>query len=288
MIKESISFFTENLDVITEWGWKVVKIIALFILIRMAMTITNKVFKRVLEVQGKMNIRRQQTLESLISNLLRTVSYSIFILTILPMFGIEIAALLAGAGVAGIAIAFGAQSLLKDFFNGFFILFEDQYGVGDYVIINGEWGQVREITLRLTVLKYWTGQVIYIPNGEIKQVINYSQENSIADIHIEVGYNTDTDTAIKLIDKVIHEAKETDEDIVGEIGMMGIESLNQSTYTVRCYVECNPYTHWGVRRRIKERVQKEFMRNGIDLPIQKISYMYKGPHEANNHKPPHF
>lgn len=273
VLEQIKDFFIRHFDTFENIGWTIVKIILLFVVIRFAVVLLNKLIRHFLHSQGKIDERRQNALAKLLSNMIRFIAYFILILTILPMFGINIAALLAGAGVVGIAIGFGAQNLLKDFFNGFFILLEDQYGVEDHVVINGEWGQVRDVSLRLTVLQNWTGEMKYIPNGQITQVINYSQENSIADVMIEVGYNTDTDLAIDIIHRVALKVAEQDENVVGEIGMMGVNSLNPSSYTIRLYVECLPYTHWGVIRQIKHEAQKEFVKNGIDLPIQKVSYM---------------
>lgn len=273
MLEQLKDFLGDHFATFEKYGWITVKIVILFVLTRFTIRVANKIIRHFLHSQGKIDERRQNAIAKLLSNMIRFMAYFIFILTVLPMFGIKIAALLAGAGVAGIAIGFGAQSLLKDFFNGFFILFEDQYGVDDYVIINGEWGQVREITLRLTTIQSWTGEMKYIPNGQITQVINYSQANTIADVLIEVGYDTETEVALEIVEQAAKRVAENDEDVVGEVSMMGVNSLNPSTYTVRLYLECKPYAHWGVMRRIKQEVQKDFISHNIDLPIQKVSYM---------------
>lgn len=277
LLGDILGIFSNTSELLGKIGWTIVKILIIFAVVQIAISLLSRVVKKFLDTREKLDERRRETLESMLHNLIRVVLYVIFILTVLPMFGIKIAALIAGAGVAGIAIAFGAQSLLRDYFNGFFILFEDQFGVGDYVVINGEWGQVQEVSLRLTTMQYWTGKMIYIPNGQITQVVNYSQRNSTADIQIEVGYNTDTEKAISIVNKVIHQVQENEEDVVGDVAMMGVESLNDSTYTVRCYVECNSYTHWGIRRKVKELTHNEFRKQGIDLPIQKTAFMHEDP-----------
>lgn len=147
--------------------WDILKIVILIIVAQILIRVVGRIGSRLLHFRTKIDARRRNTLESLFQNILRYTVYFILLLTILPIFGVHIAALLAGAGVAGIAIAFGAQSLLKDFFNGLFILFEDQYGVGDYVNINGTWGQIRTVGLRITVIRVWTGELVTIPNGQI-------------------------------------------------------------------------------------------------------------------------
>lgn len=257
-----------------EIGWDAVKIIILFLLIRISIGVLNRIIERALKMRTRMDARRKETLKSLFSNMIRYAFYFIFILTILPIFHIHIAALLAGAGVAGIAIAFAAQSLLKDFFNGFFILFEDQYGVGDYVVINSVWGSVKSVGLRITSLQVWTGEVVMIPNGEIKQVTNYSKENSFAVIDVKIGYNSDVDRALAIIEKVMSDLGEEQENIVGETSVLGVQELNDWNFTVRAIAECAPYTHWGIQRLAKQRLRNAFAEEGIDLPLQKIVYLH--------------
>lgn len=239
-------------------GWNIVKIIILVIAAKILVRVICRIANRVLHLRTKIDDRRKNTLEALFQNFVKYTIYFVLLLTILPMFGIHIAALLAGAGVAGIAIAFGAQSLLKDFFNGLFILFEDQYGVGDYVAINGTWGQIRTIGLRITVIKVWTGELVVIPNGQINQVINYSKENSVAVVEVNVGYKTDVEEAIGIVQKVMENLKNDQSNIVGDVTVLGVEALNDSTYTIRATAECEPYTHWGIIRLAKQMFVKRF------------------------------
>ncbi|WHT48712.1 mechanosensitive ion channel family protein [Sporosarcina thermotolerans] len=124
--------------------------------------------------------RRERTLLKLLENTLSYVVYFSAILAILQEFNIDVKGLVAGAGVLGLAVGFGAQSLVKDVISGFFILFEDQFSVGDYVKIGTAEGMVEEIGLRTTKLKNFTGEIFILPNGTISQVVNYSMKNSLA------------------------------------------------------------------------------------------------------------
>lgn len=254
-------------------GWDIVKVILLVVSAQVVIRITSRVIHRLLHFRTKIDERRKNTLEGLFQNIVKYTVYFILLLTILPMLGVHIEALLAGAGVAGIAIAFGAQSLLKDLFNGMFILFEDQYGVGDYVNLNGTTGQVRLIGLRITVVKVWTGELVTIPNGQITQVINYSKENSIGVVDINVGFQANVETAVNILSRVMNHLWEVNSDIVGEPSVLGVQSLNDSTYTIRATVECKPYTQFAVVRRAQEMVHREFLAQGIDLPVQKVVYV---------------
>lgn len=269
-----LKYMGNHLNQLEHIGWDIVKIIVLLIVAQIAIRVISRIANRILHVRTKIDERRKKTLGVLFFNVVKYTVYFILLLTILPIFGIHIEALLAGAGVAGIAIAFGAQSLLKDFFNGLFFLLEDQYGVDDYVAINGTWGQIRTIGLRITVIKVWTGELVVIPNGQINQVINYSKENSVAVIDVNVGYKADTEQAIEIVRGVMNQLKEDQKNIVGDVSILGVNALNDSNYTIRAIAECEPYTHWGVIRLAKQMIHKAFADNGIDLPAQKIVYMH--------------
>lgn len=263
-----------NLPVLQTWAWNLLKIALIYILLKVGVRILTRFIKRTLRLRVNLDERRRETLVSVATNVLRYAFYFVFVLTILPIFGVNIGALLAGAGVAGIAIAFAAQNLIKDFFSGFFILFEDHYGVGDYVVINNTWGQVVSVGLRTTTIKVWTGEVVVIPNGEIKQVTNYSKENSLAVIDVKVGYSSDVDRVMEIVERVMQELAEEEENIVGESKVLGVESLNDWNYTVRAIAECKPYTHWGVQRKARQRLRSTFEKEGIDVPIQKITLLH--------------
>jgi moderate conductance mechanosensitive channel len=265
------SFIDEHETLLRDVGTGVIKLILLFIVVRIGTGLLIRMTNRILRMQGKLEGNRRETLEMLFANLIRYTFYFIFLLTVLPIFGIHIAGLLAGAGVVGIAIAFAAQSLLKDFFNGFFILFEDQFGVGDQVIINNVSGKVKSVGLRITRLQVWTGQVVTIPNSEIKQVTNYSKENSIAIVDINVGYNIEVEKSIRMIEEIMMELKETEAAIVGDVTVMGVQELNDSTYTIRAIAECSPNTHWGIQRLAKKRLSAVFTEQNIDLPVSQTT-----------------
>src|SRR5690625_5855916 len=161
--------------------------------------IINKIGKRIIEraflnrrhLPIQISSRREQTLSKLLTNILMYLIAFIVIVMILDILGVPISTLLAGAGVAGLAIGFGAQSLVKDVISGFFIIFEDQFSVGDYILINNLEGTVEEIGLRTTKVQSWTGEQHIIPNGDISMVTNYSIHNGISVVEINVTYEND-------------------------------------------------------------------------------------------------
>lgn len=254
-------------------GWDALKIVVLFIAAYILIRVLVRLEKRLLSVQVRLDERRRNTLQSLFTNVTKYTIYIVWLLTVLPLVGVHIEALLAGAGVAGIAIAFGAQSLIKDMFNGFFILFEDQFGIGDYVAINGITGRVQGIGLRLTTIKVWTGEVEMIPNGLIGQLTNYSKNNSIAVVDVNIGYQADTQKAIRIVEQVMTVMKDELDVMVGDVSVLGVKALNDSTITLSAIAECAPYTHSGVVREANLRIHQAFAKEGIEMPYQKVVYI---------------
>ena len=164
------------------------KIVFIILLSAIVVKSGKMVIRRIFQVKFKgplrQSERREKTLLKLLENTLSYVVYFSAILAILSEFRIDVKGLLAGAGVLGLAVGFGAQSLVKDVITGFFIIFEDQFSVGDYVKIGAAEGIVEEIGLRTTKIKSFTGEVHILPNGTISQVVNYSMKNSLAIVDV--------------------------------------------------------------------------------------------------------
>ena len=175
------------------------KIVAILILMRVAVNlvrrIVNNIFHRKQKGPFRISERREETLNKLIQNVASYIIYFTAFVMILDTLTIKIGPLLAGAGIAGLAIGFGAQNFVKDVISGFFIVFEDQFGVGDYVSFAGIEGTVEEIGLRTTKVKSWTGEQQVIPNGNITQVTNYSVHNGLAIVDINIPYENDITAA---------------------------------------------------------------------------------------------
>lgn len=243
------------------------KILLLYLLSRLAIRVLVGVISKLLRSKAvKMAERKRKTLESLLDNVTRYSIYFIFALMVLQAIGLKITTLLAGAGIAGVALGFGAQGLIKDILTGFFILFEDQYGVGDLVKINNFTGTVQAIGLRLTRVQAWTGEVEVIPNGQILQVTNYSRTNSLAVIDVSVAYRTNVDQAIEILRRVMSEVKAETDVIVGDVQILGVQSLRQSDVLLRVTAECLPTQQYGVQRRAQQMIKQAFDEAGIEFP----------------------
>jgi small conductance mechanosensitive channel len=189
---------------------------------------------------------------------------------ILGQVGVEIGPLLAAAGIAGVAIGFAGQSLVKDIINGFFILLEDQIRVGDIVEVGGISGVVEKINLKLTRLRDLEGNVHFIPNSIIDIVSNKTKEYSCYLLDIGVAYREDADEVmevIKDIDKEMREDPDWKDQILQPIEIFGLDRFDDSAVVVRARTRTLPAKQWGVGREFKRRIKKRFDEMDIEIPF---------------------
>ncbi|WP_102694414.1 mechanosensitive ion channel family protein [Rummeliibacillus pycnus] len=214
--------------------------------------------------------RRHLTILRLLQSVISYTVYFSAIIAILSVMGIKVAGLLAGAGIVGLAVGFGAQSLVKDIITGFFIIFEDQFGVGDYIKITSTEGTVLEIGLRTTKIKGASGEINIIPNGSITEVVNYSINNSIAIVDVSVAYSSDIAKAEKLIEQYLETLPANHEEIVTKPTLLGVQNVVGAEVTLRISVETLPMQHFAVSRMIRRDIKDIFDRNGIEIPYPKM------------------
>jgi len=271
--------FTGNVATYKRIIKDVAYILLLYIGARIIIRVLLRATHRVLQLNAvRLNDRRKNTFASLLDNAIRYTVYVIFILTALPVVGVHIETLLAGAGIAGLAIGFGAQSLIKDLLTGFFILFEDQYGVGDMVKVNNFTGTVFSIGLRLTRIQAWTGEIEIIPNGQIITVTNYSKTNSVAVIDVGVAYDTDINQATQALLAVMNDLPSENDSVIGEAQVLGVQSLGPSEVVLRAIVTCRPTTQYGVQRLAQQRIKEKFDALGIEIPFpQSVVHLQPSP-----------
>jgi small-conductance mechanosensitive channel len=266
-----VAYFN-NPDRWIEYSIIAMKIILIVVLARIASKLLNKAIKMMAKEKDKLrfNPRRTTTIMRLMGNIVNYVISFIMIMMILAVFHVPLGPMLAGAGVVGLAIGFGAQSLVKDIITGFFIIFEDQFAVGDIIQTGSFKGTVDEIGLRVTRIKSWTGEVHIIPNGSIIEVTNFSINNSIAVIDVSIAYEMDIDKAIEIIKQTAVGLSLTNEDILKEPEVLGVQSLAASEVVVRVICECKPNQHYGVGRQMNAEIKKSLDANGIEIPYPRI------------------
>lgn len=209
--------------------------------------------------------RRLQTLGRIARQSLSTLIVVVAAMLVLNQLGVSIAPILGAAGVVGIAIGFGAQSLVKDFFAGFFLLVENQIRVGDVVEIAGKAGSVEELSLRRTKLRAYDGSVHYISNGLITTVTNLSTEFSYAVVDVQIPYDQDIDHAYRLMRQAADDLRASPEcstKMLGELEIAGIEQLGDGWMLVRARVKTSPLEQWTVRRELLKRLKLGFEREG--------------------------
>jgi len=231
---------------------------------------------------GEVSLRATQRIEALATVLRSVISVVIGLiatLMVLGELGVNLAPLLAGAGILGIAIGFGSQALVKDFLSGFFILVEDQFGVGDIVELEpGVSGTVEAVSLRTTRLRAVDGTVWHVPNGEIRRVGNMSQHWSRALLDVDVAYGTDLTHARAVIKRVADGVWRDSGDVLEEPDLWGVENLGPHAVTLRLVVKTTPSQQYQVSRQIRERLKSEFESEGIEIPFpQQTVWMRPDP-----------
>ena len=233
--------------------------------------------------QRRIAVRRAARAESIGSVLGNTVTIAIWTIAfimILGELGLNLGPMIAGAGIAGVALGFGAQSLVKDFLSGLFMLMEDQFGIGDFVDLGEAVGVVEEVALRTTVLRGIDGTVWHVPNGEIRRVGNKSQHWSTAVVDIDVAYDADlgavrtivTDTAI-----AVCTSEEWSGDVLEEPEVLGVEVLGADGVTVRMVVKTAPGAQWALQRALREAFKAAFDEAGIEIPFPQRTVWLKNP-----------
>lgn len=213
--------------------------------------------------------KRAQTLSSFIVKMLTAIIVIIALFSILPEFGINIAAALAGVGIAGLAIGFAAQNLVRDFLNGIFILMEDQYRVGDVVNIAGIGGLVEEVGIRRTILRDLDGVVHSIPNGEIKIASNLGKVYSRINLNVPVAYGEDLNQVIDVINRVCKEMAESPEwkkSFVKVPSVLRVDKFGDSGIEIKVLGDTKPLRQWAATGELRLRLKKAFDQEGIEIP----------------------
>ncbi|MDV3222705.1 mechanosensitive ion channel family protein [Intrasporangium sp.] len=213
-------------------------------------------------------LQRTRTMGSLLRSLVTVVVATLAGLTVMAVLEIPLAPLLASAGVGGVALGFGAQSLVKDFLSGIFMIVEDQYGVGDVIDTGEAVGTVEDVSLRITQLRDANGVIWYVRNGEIVRIGNRSQGWSTAIVDVPVPYDEDIERAMGIIREVIDDLRGSapwDEKLL-ESGTVGVESMSGGVVTIRVLTRTVAQEHFSVQRELRERIKVAFDREGVRSP----------------------
>src|SRR5262245_58515919 len=212
--------------------------------------------------------QRAETLRQIVHSVAKVILLVVVLLMTADQLGYDTRTLLAGISIVGVAVGFGAQSLVKDVISGFFILLEDQYGVGDVIKVDNHSGVVERMSMRATVLRNLEGQVHVIPNGNIQTVTVLTKEWARAVVDITVGYRENLENVFRVLDRVGDRLHEDWPDRVTEKPtILGIEQLGHDGVVIRCVTKTPPMKQWEVMREWRRRIKEEFERQGIEMPV---------------------
>jgi len=218
--------------------------------------------------------RQNETLLKLLQNAIRYVLGIVMLLTVLSQFGINITGLVASAGIAGLAISFGAKNLVQDIITGAFIIFERQFKVGDFVRVGLIEGVVTELGIRTTKLKGLNGEIHIIPNGQILQVTNFSVDNSFALVDVQVSYEEDLERVEQVLHQIANTTTEKYTDMFIEpIQMLGVQTLGPSEVVYRLMAEVPPMQHFQAGRLIRKELKQGLELEGIKIPYPRMVMM---------------
>jgi moderate conductance mechanosensitive channel len=248
----------------------------------------------ILTTTTEVNLRsaaRAETLKTVLRSIASFVIWTFAALMVLGELNINLGPLIAGAGVAGVALGFGAQSLVRDFLSGIFMLIEDQYGVGDVIDVGEAVGVVETMTLRTTKLRSVDGAVWHVPNGEIRRVGNMSQQWSRALLDVEVAYSTDLTHAREVIARVcdvVYGEPEWRGVILEPPEIWGVERFGADAIAIRVVLKTKPGEQWRLQREVRARLKEAFDAEGIEIPFAQrtVWLRQEPPTEERDGAPP--
>lgn len=260
-----------------------IKIVAILI----AAGIINKIARKFIEKTVRKAIRgkgpeaekkREDTLIRIFGGGLNLIIWVIALMMILPEFGIDIGPVLAGAGVLGVALGFGAQYMVRDFLAGLFIILENQYRVGDVACVDGTCGLVEDITLRKTILRDLDGVVHHVPNGEIKKASNLSKDFARVNLNVGIAYSSNLEKVIKVVNKVGQELAKDPEwkpVIKKAPQFLRVDDFADSAIIIKILGETKPLKQWDVTGELRKRIKIAFDKERIEIPFPQVSVWRK-------------
>ncbi|KAA2265245.1 mechanosensitive ion channel family protein [Solihabitans fulvus] len=214
--------------------------------------------------------QRAKTIGSVLKSITTFAVFGLAFILVLGQLGIDLAPILASAGVAGVALGFGAQNLVKDFLSGMFMMLEDQYGVGDVVDVGSASGTVEAVGLRVTTLRDGNGTVWYVRNGTVQRVGNSSQGYAVAVVDLPLGYSANVEHASEVIGTVATAAvaqEPLSADVIGDPEVLGVEKVTPETITLRLTVKVRPGRQWAVQRALRGKIMAALDEAGVEPPF---------------------
>ncbi len=248
------------------WGGSLLKIILIALIARTVVTIGFSLVENFFRPRRDTEDKRLRTLAVLLKSVLRYIVYFAALLQVLVVLGVDTTSFLAGAGILGLAVGFGAQSLVKDVITGFFLLFEDQFSIGEYVEMAHVAGTVEEMGLRSTKIRDLSGVLHTIPNGSITTTSNWSRGNMRALVEVSVAYEEDVEEVLQILENVCQKMAQEMDMIKEGPRVLGVSKLGESEVSILVWAKTTPMNQWSVEREIRKRVKQAFDEAGVEIP----------------------
>mgnify|MGYP002510181748 CR=1 FL=1 len=271
-MEEFLLLFSEkNIEKILALGYKLFYCIIVFVVCLFLVQLSRKSVKRFLMKQAANNKvpvdeRKANTVYSIVSSIIKYLLYFIALCTILTELGVEKSSLIAVAGAASVAVGLGAQNVIQDMLDGFFILFEDHFGVGDIVEIQGKTGTVESITMRTTKIRDANGAVHIFPNGSIGTITNYCKEYMNAIVDVGIAYEENIEKVITLLKNEMEKIQDIDF-ILETPQVLGVVALEESSVTIRIIAKCQIKQNLAVERELRQRIKSILDEQNITMPF---------------------
>ncbi|MEW9121402.1 MAG: mechanosensitive ion channel family protein [Thermotaleaceae bacterium] len=264
-----ISFYTDTEKLSTYMG-ALIKIVLIFLAAKITIRFMNIIIDKFFENRSKLRLtgdeRRFDTLKDIIKSIFRYTVYFVAFTPILETLGINISSLIAAAGIGGLAIGFGAQNLVRDVITGFFILFEDQFHIGDYIETGGKSGIVEEMAIRVTKIRDFNGDLHIIPNGAIDKVTNRSRGIMRALVEVSIAYEENIERSLEVLKNLCTEIAEENDKIVEGPTVLGVNKLGESDVVIAIMAKTIPMEQWAVERELRKRIKERLDEKGIEIP----------------------
>ena len=265
--------------------WTLLTIVVILLGARLILAVVSRATRKVMEnrryhrdaFQGK----RVDTIMTLSRSVMRYAIYFVAIMMILSQLGFEgvTRSLLGAAGIGSLAIGFGAQNLVKDVVTGFFMMFENQFSVGDYIQTETDEGFVEATAMRVTYLRTFKGEQVIIPNGTISRVVNHTRGGAVAEVIVSTAYEADTRQVMGIIQQAVDRYAAAHQDLIQEMPVVpGIQSLGASSVDIVIRCKVKSLNQWEVERGIRLAVKEEFDRLGVEFPYPRVVLASMGEH----------
>ncbi len=251
----------------------IIGVIIIYLLMKIIIFIVNKILYKTQKAKGANN-KRIQTITSIIDNLIKYTMGVILFLFILISFGVSWGSLLAATGVIGVVLGLGANELIKDTINGFFVVFEGTYDLGEYVIINEYEGYVIDLGIKSTILKTMSNEKITIPNSKVNEVVNLSKKDYVTFYNFSVSYDEKIEKIENIINNIILvEVKKIKE--IKEVEYLGLDEFLDSSISYILKIKTHPEDRFVAKRKVNSIIKRVFDKENLEIPYQNITINYK-------------